>query len=249
MLVESGDIRQIGADFADFKVTINQCVKTKTYPLPTAEDIFAHLAGGRVFTKLDLSQAYLQLPVGDDSKDLLVINTPKGLFRYNWLPYGVSVAPAIFQSVMDRVLHNLPVACYLDDILIAAPTVKEHDMLLEKVLQWLQDSGIHLREEKCHIGQGQVEYLGHVVDGTGIHPTEDKVQAIKEAPVPKDITQLRAFVGLINYYGKFIPQVATHMAPLYKLMENNHKCSWTEECHNAYLKCKEMLTCDAVLAH
>ena len=167
----NGNLRVCG----DFKVTINHCVETKTYPLPTAEDIFAHLAGGRVFTKLDLSQAYLQLPVDDDSKDLLVINTPKGLFRYNWLPYGVSVAPAIFQSVMDHVLHNFPVACYLDDILIAAPTVKEHDVLLEKVLQRLQDSGIHLREEKCHIDQGQVEYLGHVVDGTGIHPTEDKV--------------------------------------------------------------------------
>ena len=174
---------------------------------------------------------------------------PKGLFRYNRLPYGVSVAPAIFQSVMDHVLHNLLVACYLDDVLIAAPTVKEHDVLLEKVLQQLQDSGIHLQEEKCHIGQGQVKYLGHVVDGTGIHPNEDKVRAIKEAPVPKDITQLRAFVSLINYYGKFIPQVATYMAPLYKLMEKNHKWSWTEECHNAYLKCKEMLTCDAVLAY
>ena len=164
----------------DFKVTINKCVETKTYPLPTAEDIFARLAGGRVFTKLDLSQAYLQLAVDDDSKELLVINTPKGLFRYNRLPYGVSIAPAIFQSVMDRVLHNLPVACYLDDILIAAPTVKEHDILLEKVLQRLQDSGIHLREDKCQIAQEQVEYLGHVVDATGIHPTKDKVRAIKE---------------------------------------------------------------------
>ena len=81
-----------------------------------------------------------------------------------------------------------------------------------------------------------MEYLGHVVDGIGNNPTEDKVRVIKEAPVPKDITQLRAFVGFINYYGKFILQVATHMAPLYKLMEKNHKWSWTEECHNAYLK-------------
>ena len=102
--------------------------------------------------------------------------------------YGVSIAPVIFQSVMDRVLHNLPVACYLDDILIAAPTVREHDMLLEKVLQRLQGSGIHLREDKCQIVQEQVEYLGHVVDAMGIHPTKDKVRAIKEAPQPKDIT-------------------------------------------------------------
>ena len=130
----NGKIRVCG----DFKVTRNQCVETKSYPLLTTEDIFTHLARDRVFTKLDLLQAYLQLPVDEDSKDLLVINTPKGLFRYNGLPYGVSVARAIFQSVMDRILQGLPVSCYLDDILIAAPTVKEHDVLLEKVFQRLQ---------------------------------------------------------------------------------------------------------------
>ena len=121
--------------------------------MPTVEDIFARLAGGRVFTKLDLSQAYLQLPVDDDSKSLLVINTPKGLFQYNRLPYGVSVAPAIFQSVMDRVLQGLPVACYLDDILIAAPTESEHNLILEQVLKRLQESGIRLCEEKCKFCQ------------------------------------------------------------------------------------------------
>ena len=123
----------------DFKVTINQCVEAKSYPLLTTKDIFAHLAGGRAFSKFDLSQAYLQLPVDEDCQDLLVINSPKGLFRYNRLPYGLSVAPAIFQSVMDRILHGLPLACYLDYVLISGPTVKEHDMLLWKVLQKLQE--------------------------------------------------------------------------------------------------------------
>ena len=91
------------------------------------------------------------------------------------------------------------------------------------MLQRLQDVGIHLHQEKCHFDQRQVEYLGHLIDATGIHSTNNKVRAIKEAPVPSDITQLRAFVGLLNYYGKFIPQVATHMTPLYKLMEKDHK--------------------------
>ena len=241
----NGKIRVCG----DFKVTINQCVETKLYPLPTVEDIFARLAGGRVFTKLDLSQAYLQLPVDDDSKSLLVINTPKGLFQYNRLPYGVSVAPAIFQSVMDRVLQGLPVACYLDDILIAAPTESEHNLILEQVLKRLQESGIRLCEEKCKFCQEQVEYLGHLIDVAGIHPTKDKVRAIRDAPVPSDITQLRAFVGLINYYGKFIPQAAARMAPLYKLLEKDHKWIWTEECDSAFQTCKEMLTSDAVLVH
>ena len=95
------------------------------------EDIFVRLAGGKVLTKLNPSQVYLHLPVDKDSRALLVINTPKGLFRYNHLAYGVSVAPAIFQSVMDCVLIGLPVACYLDDILIAAPTEQEHNVILE----------------------------------------------------------------------------------------------------------------------
>ena len=89
----------------DFKITVNKCVETKICPLPTAEDIFTRLAGGCVFTKLYLLQTCLQFTVDDDSKELLVINTPKGLFMYNWLPYGVSIALAIFQSVMDCVLQ------------------------------------------------------------------------------------------------------------------------------------------------
>ena len=242
---KNGRLRVCG----DFKVTINQCVETKQYPLPTTDNIFARLAGGKIFTKLDLVQAYLQLPVDDDSKSLLVINTPKGLFRYNRLPYGVSVAPAIFQAVMDRVLQGLPVACYLDDILIAAPTESEHNLILEKVLQRLQDSAIRLAAEKCKFGQEQVEYLGHLVDATGIHPTRNKVLAINQGPIPTNITQLRAFVGLINYYGKFIPQAAARMGPLYKLLEKDHACGWTEECDSAFQSCKEMLTSDAVLVH
>ena len=213
------------------------------------DDIFARLAGGKVFTKLDLSQAYLQLTVDEDSKALLVINTPKGLFQYNRLPYRVSVAPAIFQSVMDRVLQGLPVACYLDDILIAALTEQEHNLILEKVMNRLQESGIHLREEKCEFAQEGVEYLGHMIDATGIYPKVDKVRAIHEAPIPQDVTQLRAFVGLLNYYRKFIPQVATHVAPLYKLLEKDNKWAWTEECDTAFKTCKDLLTSEALLAH
>ena len=102
----NGKIRVCG----DYKVTVNRCVETKVYPLPNIEDIFARLAGGRYFTKLDLTQVYQQLLLDDESKQLLVVNTPKGLFQFTRLPYGVSTAPAIFQSVMDRILQGLPVA-------------------------------------------------------------------------------------------------------------------------------------------
>ena len=121
----NGKIRVCG----DYKVTVNRCVETKVYPLPNPniEDIFARLAGGSYFTKLDLTQAYQQLLLDDESKQLLVVNTPKGLFQFTHLPYGVSMAPAIFQSVMDHILQGLPIACYLDDILIAGNTKEEHD--------------------------------------------------------------------------------------------------------------------------
>ena len=215
----------------DYKVTINQSVEKKVYPLPTAEDLFAKLAGGKVFLKLDMSQAYQQLPLDDDSKKLLVVNMPRGFFQYTRLPYGISTAPAIFQSVMDRILQGLPVACYLDDILIVAKTEEEHDQLLERTLERLEKAGERLRQEKCEFRLPELKYLGHRIDATGIHPTSEKVQAIKEAPVPQNVSQLRAFLGLVNYYTKFIPQAASLLTPLYKLLEKNCHWQWTDECN------------------
>ena len=119
----------------DYKVTINQYAEKKVYPLPTTEDLFAQIAGAQSFSKLDMSQAYQQLILDEDSKMLLVVNTPRGLFQYTRLPYGVSKAPPIFLSIMDRILQGLPEACYLDDILIATKTEEEHDTLLEQTLE------------------------------------------------------------------------------------------------------------------
>ena len=107
------------------------------------------------------------------------------------------MAPAIFQSVMDCVLQGPPVTCYLNDILIAAPTEQEHNLILEKVINKLKESGIHLEEEKCKFAKCGVEYLGHIIDTMGMHPMEDKVLTIHEAPIPQNVTQSRAFVGLL----------------------------------------------------
>ena len=112
------------------------------------------------------------------------MNTPKGLFQFTRLPYGVSTAPAIFQSVMDRILQGLPIAWYLDDILIAGNTKEEHDQRLEQVLHHLSQSGVRLQRAKCVFFQTQMEYLGHCIDATGIHPREKKIKAVKAAPTP-----------------------------------------------------------------
>ena len=130
----------------DYKMTLNKCLHEEQYPLPNTEDMFATLAGGKKFTKLDLAQAYSQLELKSGSEKYLTINTHKGLYRYNRLAYGVSSAPAIFQSVMDRILTGLPnVMCRIDDILITGRDDAEHLATLKEVFQRLDDHNIKLR--------------------------------------------------------------------------------------------------------
>ena len=119
--------------------------------MPTTEDTFARLARCAYFTKLDLTEAYQQLPLDEESKKLLVVNTSLRLFQYTRLPYGISTAPAIFQSVMEHILQGLglPVACYLDDILVTGKSKQEHDQRLEQVFKRLSQCGLHLQKEKC----------------------------------------------------------------------------------------------------
>ena len=132
----------------DYKVTVNQVLAVEEYPLPTPEDLF--LSGGKIFSKLDLSQAYLQLPVQEESKPYLTINTHQGLCAYNCLPFGVSSAPAIFQKLMDKVLQGISgVTCYIDDILICSADEETHLLTLEKVFSRLESHGFRLKLEKC----------------------------------------------------------------------------------------------------
>ena len=178
------------------------------YPLPKAEDIFSTLNGGKKFTKLDLSQAYLQLPIDVESQQLSTINTHKGLFQYTRLPYSIASAPAIFQMTMDKILQGLKgVSCYLDDILITGCDDAEHLANLKNVLQRLQKYGVKLKKNKCSFMSTSVEYLGYKIDATGLHTTQKKIEAIQQAPNPENIQQLRSFLGLVHYYGKFIPNL------------------------------------------
>ena len=155
--------------------------------------------------KLDLSQAYLQIPLDDSSKELVTINTHKGLFRYNRLPFGISSAPAIFQRCTENLLQGINGVCvYFDDILVTGSSSEDHLQNLDKVLTKIDEAGLRLKRSKCSFMMSKIEYLGHVIDEHGIHPTEDKVKAIQEAPRPKNVSELRSFIGILNYYGKFL---------------------------------------------
>jgi len=141
------------------------------------------------------------------------------------------------------------VMCYIDDILITGATEKEHLQNLEAVLTRLKHEGIILKKSKCSFLQTPVDYLGHCIDGEGLHTTDKKVKAVQQAPRPSNPQQLQSFLGLVQYYGKFVPNLATLLNPLHSLLHKNVKWCWTENCEKAFQEAKEALSSATVLAH
>ena len=243
---QDGSIRICG----DYKLTVNRVADLESYPLPRIDDLLASLGKGQLFSKLDLANAYLQLALDEDSKKFVSISTQKGLYRYNRLPFGVASALAIFQRTMEGLLGDIPnVHVYLDDILVSGSTRREHLLTLEKVLSRLEQAGMRLKESKCRFMLPSVEYLGHHISADGIRPTEEKRRAIVNAPSPQDTTQLKSFLGLVTYYGKFLPHLADVLAPLYKLLSKHHPWHWGLEQEAAFNKAKSLLTSEILLVH
>ena len=234
----------------DYKVTVNPQLKVDQYPLPRIQDIFASLAGGQKFTKIDLRQAYNQLEMSEDSKSYLTINTHKGLYSYNRLVFGIAASPSIWQRTMDQILKDIPnTSCILDDIIITGKSDEEHLKTLETVLQRLQDYNVRVNRDKCSFVQEEITYCGHKINANGLHKTQDKIEAVINAPVPENVTQLRAFLGLVNYYSHFLPNMASVLHPLYQLLKKDRKYAWTAAAQNAFDTVKEMITSDTVLTH
>ena len=246
LVKSNGRVRICG----DFKVTVNQVIEADSYPLPRVEELFAALAGGKYFSKLDMSQAYLQLELEEESQPYVTINTHKGLFRYHRLPFGVSAAPGIFQRCMESLLNNCKgVSVFIDDILVTGATVEEHLLNLQEVLERLQEANLKLNKAKCFFLRPSVDYLGHRIDQHGLHPTEEKVKAVKQAATPTNVTELRAFLGIINYYGKFLPNLSSRLQPLHILLKKESKWRWEESQNKAFQEAKDALQDNALLVH
>ena len=189
----------------DYKVTINRAVKVDKYPTPNVSYIlFTQLSGGIVYNTLDMSHAYQQVVLDEESRPLTTINKSKVQLEFERLRFGVSSSPGIFQRSMEQLLQNIPMTVvYLDDTVVTGRTREEHDRNLATVLTRLQDAGLRLKKEKCVFCQKSCTYLGHVFDAECIHPTDDKVRAVLNAPAPQNVQDLRIYLGLIHYYHNF----------------------------------------------
>lgn len=185
------------------------------------------LNGNKYFSVIDLSGAYLQLELDEESQQLTTMNTPWGLFSFKSMFFSIKTAPAIFQEVMDRILNGLMgVVSYIDDILIGAPSRSECLSRTRAVLSRLNERNVQVNIEKCVFFRTEIDYLGHHVSGRGVSPTARKIKAIQEALRPRDATSLISFLGLLNYYSKFLPNLQGRLQPLHQLLKHNSRFVW-----------------------
>lgn len=235
---------------ADFSTGLNDALEKYEYPLPTPDSIFATLNGGKYFSKIDFVDAYFQVLVEDDSKKYLTINTHKGLFQYNRLPFGIKIASAIFQQIMDAMIAGLQRTCsFMDDVLVNGCTIQEHDRNLNALLERVKEWGFHVRLAKCVFLLTEVQYLGFIIDKNGRRPDQSKVEAICHMPEPHDVSTVRSFLGMLNYYSQFVKEMRDLRNPLDKLLCKDAKFEWTNECRNSFNRAKEILQSDLLLTH
>ena len=232
----------------DYKSTLNKCVSTRQYPLPTAEECFNTVRGGLKFSKVDIKKAYNNIQIRDEDRVLTTLNTHKGLYQWNRLPYGTSSSAAIFQSIMDDTLRGVPMTCCrIDDILISGKNDEEHLINLNRVISRLERRGFKCKLEKTCFMEKEVIYLGHRVSAEGIQPVQSKVDSLKLAPEPKNVDQLVSFLGAVNYYRRYLPNLSSVIAPLDRLRAKGVPWKWSNEEHKAFQSLKNLLCSRRVL--
>lgn len=234
---------------ADYSTGLNRAIESFNYPLPTPESIFTTLAGNDLFTTLDLSSAFHQIELDDYAKNLMAVNTHRGLFQVNRLQFGVKTAPAQFQQLMDTILAGTGASAYLDDVIIPGKGKDDHKRRLMEVLKRLEDADLRLRLDKCKFGQTSIRFLGKIIDASGLRPDPEKLQFIRDLPLPDDVSQLRAFLGAINWYGNFIPNLKNLRGPLDDMLKKDTRFEWNDDRIKAFKRLKQALHSDLALTH
>ncbi|KAF2881441.1 hypothetical protein ILUMI_24727 [Ignelater luminosus] len=234
---------------ADYKSTVNKYLKDVRFPLLRTRELFAVLQGGESFTHLDFSQAYNQLVLEEDTQNLLAWNIQRGLYAVQRLLFGTKPACSIFQRIVDTTLKGVPGTInFLDDVVVTGRTRLEHLKNLE-VFTRLSKVGFKLQLSKCRFFQAEIKYLGYKISNKGLRKDESKVEAMVNTSEPRDVSQLRTFLCLVIYYGKFVHNLANQLKPLFRLLEKNSKFVWSQDCQVAFRRAKELIALNIILVH
>ena len=230
---------------------LNKKTIRNSYPLPRIDDLLQQVGSAKVFSKIDLTSGYHQIRVKETDIPKTAFRTHFGSFEFRVLPFGLTNAPATFMAQMNALFHkilNVFVVVYLDDILIYSKTVEEHKKHLREVFNILKDNQLWAKKKKCLFFQKSIKFLGHTLLGNGIAVDEDKVKSIKEWKTPVNIHDVRSFLGLANYYRKFIRNFSEIAKPLTDLLKKENKFIWKTEHQQAMDKLKELLSNPPILS-
>lgn len=228
---------------------LNEYICRERHILPAVDETLAKFAGATVFTKLDATAGFWQVPLHPESVPLTTFITPFGRYCYKRLPFGISSAPEHFQRRLTQILSRLEgTVCHADDILVFGSTRGQHDQRLNRVLERLQQEGLTLNNDKCQFAVERVMFLGHIVTAQGIEADPEKIKAIKEMPTPKDTTDVKRFVGMVNYVGKFSPRIAELTQPLRELLKADTAWTWGTAQQRAFDGLRQELSSPTVLA-
>jgi len=226
---------------------LNKVLKRKQYPLPRIQDVLRRRKGYQFIFKTQHFNAILDIQTHDESKDLCVIDTPFGRFRYERLPMGCKVSSDHAQEIMENLLHDIKeVEVYLDDCGAFNSSWEEHLQTLEKLLQRLQDANFTINPKKCEWGVKETDWLGHWLTPVAIQPWRKKIDAILKLARPRSVREVRSFIGAVPFYRDMFPQRAHILTPLTELTKKakgKNRFTWTNECQKAFDEMK------AVMAH
>jgi transposase InsO family protein len=230
---------------------LNLVTKKVNFPIPTVDSTIQNLTGSKFFSSLDVLSGFWHLPMSAKSQQYLAFSTPWNHFQFKRLPFGWVNSPFHFQRYMQtRIANRLPefVQVYIDDIVIFSKTKEEHFEHIQAVLQVIQEEGLHLKTSKCSFFNHEMEYLGHIISEEGIRKDPRKVAAIEQLRPPTTKKQLRSFLGKVNYYGKFLPQLSQVARPLAKMTGSKTPFQWGPAQQTAFEEIKMLIVEKVVLA-
>ena len=224
---------------------VNAVTKMPAYPVPRIDAILDSLGGNSMFCVLDLRMCYFQIGVKEEDRPKTTIVTPFGAWQHRRLPMGLNGAAASCARMLDIVLRDLPSGTchsYFDDVCLGGKSFAETLQKLELVLQRLHQAGLTINLEKCSLFRSSVKFLGHVVNAEGLSLDPDRVSKVRDWPVPRTAKQLSSFLGLAGYMRKFVKNVASISAPLFKLLQKDVRFQWSDEAQFAFDRLRKALS-------